>query len=107
MSAISTKYSEISSSTLRLAETRGIFGNEAGGVGGTGGRIGDGIEARIFIYLFYSRDDAIHPKGICGLGKAKEMNPVADPRSDYHNSRKSTTLGSALCAGLGVPYKGV
>jgi hypothetical protein len=29
--------------------------------------------ARLF-YLFDSRDSAIHPKGICGLGKTKEMS---------------------------------
>jgi hypothetical protein len=38
-----------------------------------------------FIYLFISRDSAIHPKGICGLGKTNEMRPVAGPRPDYHN----------------------
>jgi hypothetical protein len=36
-------------------------------------------------FLFISRDNAIHPKGICGLGKTNEMKPVAGPRPGYHN----------------------
>jgi hypothetical protein len=36
-------------------------------------------------YLFSSRDSAIHPEGICGLGKTKEMNPVDGPRPVCHN----------------------
>jgi hypothetical protein len=37
------------------------------------------------LFLFNSRDNAIHPKGICGLGKTKEMGPVACPRPVYRN----------------------
>jgi hypothetical protein len=40
--------------------------------------------AYLFI-LFDSCDDAIHPQGICGLGKTKEMDPVGGPRPVYHN----------------------
>jgi hypothetical protein len=32
------------------------------------------LHPKYFIYLFNSRDSAIDPKGICGLGKTKEMN---------------------------------
>jgi hypothetical protein len=38
-----------------------------------------------YLFLFISRDNAIHPKGICGLGKTNEMRPVAGPRPGYHN----------------------
>jgi hypothetical protein len=64
--------------------------------------ISRGILLEDLFYLFDSRDDAIHPERICGLGKTKEKDPVAGPRSDYHDSKKSIALGSALCAGLGV-----
>jgi hypothetical protein len=39
----------------------------------------------LFIYLFNSRDNAIHPQGICGLGKTKET--IAGPRPVYYYIR--------------------
>jgi hypothetical protein len=53
----------------------------------------------VFIYLFISRDIAIHPQGICGLGNTKE---TSHRRVLLLLQRKSFALGSALCASLGV-----
>jgi len=39
-----------------------------------------------FIYLFWSRDNAVHPKGICGQGKTKEKKKASGrPRSVRSN----------------------
>jgi hypothetical protein len=46
-----------------------------------------------FLFLFDSRDIAIHPQGICGLG-----NTRPGPRPQ----KKPNSLGGALCANLGV-----
>jgi hypothetical protein len=35
---------------------------------------GGNVGLHLFIYLFSSRDSAIDPKGICGLGKTNEMS---------------------------------
>jgi hypothetical protein len=44
---------------------------------------------RLFIFiLFNSRDDAIHPQGICGLGNIKETSPGLWPVY-YHNRNPS------------------
>jgi hypothetical protein len=43
------------------------------------------IIVAFFFYLFGSRDSAIYPEGICGLGKTKEMGPVSGPRPVYGN----------------------
>jgi hypothetical protein len=61
------------------------------------------------VYLLNSRDSAIHSQGICGLRKTKERTS-SRPSAGLLQPKKSSALGSALCAGLGgtsPPYKGV
>jgi hypothetical protein len=55
------------------------------------------------IYLFISRDNAIYPKGICGLGNTKEVRPVAGPQLGYHN--KVNPLPSAVRCEQGSGYE--
>jgi hypothetical protein len=55
-----------------------------------------------FIYLFGSRNSAVHP---CGQGndeyKKREPDPSPRPVS-YQIVKRSSALSSALCANLGV-----
>ena len=48
-----------------------------------------------YLFLYYSRDNAVHPEGICVLGKEEGEDKQTDVK-------KSSDLGSALCASLGV-----
>jgi hypothetical protein len=61
----------------------------------------------IFIYLFNSCDNAIHPQGICGLGKTKEMNPVDGPRPVYHNkvNPQPSAVRCAQVSGYELPLQ--
>jgi hypothetical protein len=52
----------------------------------------------LFIYLFYSRDSAIHPQEICGLGNT-EGKTSSRPLVGL---LQPSALGGALCASLGV-----
>jgi hypothetical protein len=54
----------------------------------------------VFILLFNSRDNVIHPQGICGLGNTKETS--YRPSASVLLQKKSSALGSALCARRGV-----